>query len=255
RNFQIESVCHRASGADPIGEPWGSSFELVRCQVESDTGSASSEDIPDQAHPSDRTQVSLLLEGEHQIANASIAIVALDQLGVSPSTESLDALARLQIEARLERFSFSGGPAIILDAAHNPDSIAALLATIRSRFAGRKTVGVFGTSVDKDATAMLKELHSSLDQIVLTRYHGNPRYVPTETLAQTAQEIAADQTPDNPDDDSTGSQWSSINEDPLSACRNAIDQAGSDGVVVICGSFFLAAELRPWLLNQVMQEC
>ncbi|MBB3206988.1 dihydrofolate synthase/folylpolyglutamate synthase [Rhodopirellula rubra] len=278
RDFQIESITDHVSGADPLDAAWGSSFELAHRRWTRDNTPAESS-LPSPIDPADapvtstgnsaadatttfpaRTQVSLSLEGQHQIGNAAIAIVALNQIGISVGPESLDALSRLQIEARLERFRLPTGPTIVLDAAHNPDSIAALVATIRSRFAGRKTVGVFGTSVDKDANAMLDELHVCLDQIILTRYHGNPRFVPIETLATAAQETAARETASNNASGSstntnTDETWFSTEDDPLTACQTAIESAGEDGVVVICGSFFLAAELRPWLSGLVMQEC
>ncbi|MCM2373031.1 bifunctional folylpolyglutamate synthase/dihydrofolate synthase [Rhodopirellula sp. ICT_H3.1] len=255
-DFQIEGIRDHALTADPLDAPWGSSFDLVhrRSHKASDSASATTTETVDAAQPM-RTSVSLSLEGQHQIGNAAIAILALDRLGIPVGPESLDALSELQMDARLERFQLPSGPTVILDAAHNTDSVAALVATIQKRFAGRKTIGVFGTSVDKDAGAMLSSLRPCLDQVILTRYHGNPRFVPTETLINIASETPAITDPASPNPDTPPAPWFSANDTPLAACQTAIDAAGPDGIVVVCGSFFLAAELRPWLVGLVLQEC
>lgn len=189
----------------------------------------------DRTDACDEIEVKLNLEGDHQVHNAALAIEALRQIDQAPSTKMLEGLATLQIDARLERFERDAEATVILDAAHNPDSIAALLRTTNKRYPGRKVVGVFGTSVDKDAADMIAQLKSGFARIVLTRYHKNPRFVPTDTLAEMA----------GPD----GSWWS-INDAPIAACQQAIEEAGSDGIVVVCGSFFLAAEVRPWLASR-----
>jgi len=226
---------------------WGSSFEWIR---------------PDPV--ATRVGVTLLLEGRHQVDNAALAIAAVDRLAGMPAQASLRALAKLQIDARLERFTLPGGTRVILDAAHNPDSIAALARTLEARFSNRRLVGVFGTSVDKDAAVMLASLHGCLDHIVLTRYHGNPRYVPVPELAKLARAFKLARALKlarafklaralKPGDDSS-SLWYSQKEDPIAATQSALQMAGEDGVVVVCGSFFLAAEVRPWLAGQSMSS-
>lgn len=182
-----------------------------------------------------KIDVKLNLEGHHQVQNAALAIEALGRIDQTPATKMLEGLATLQIDARLERFEQDAQATVILDAAHNPDSVAALLQTIGERYPGKKLVGVFGTSVDKNAAEMIAQLESGFDRIVLTRYHKNPRFIPTETLA----ELAGSTRP-----------WWSINDHPIPACRQAINEAGQDGIVVVCGSFFLAAEVRPWLVSR-----
>jgi len=133
---------------------------------------------------------------------------------------------------------------VILDAAHNADSIAALIETVVRRFPGRSVVGVFGTSVDKDALAILNQLQSCFDEIILTRYHRNPRFVPTDELARLATRA--------------GNLPFRVDDDPLHACQAAIDDVSSEpnapGVVVVCGSFFLAAEVRPWLTGFALPD-
>ncbi len=229
RDFQLKILADEATGQGTPAAQWGNAFELVR-------------ENSNETLTSPTVRVRLKLEGEHQASNAAIALMGVDQLGVSLSDAVLDALAHVQIEARLERFDLPHAGTVILDAAHNPDSITALVEVIKKRFAGRKIIGVFGTSVDKDGATMLDLLGDCLDNVVLTRYHGNPRFVPVETLAELARKASST--------NALAKDWFTINEDPLAACQTAMEQAGRDGIVIICGSFFLAAEVRPWLVTQ-----
>lgn len=228
RDFDVQEIADEAVGDDGTGVAWGSSFQLVHDRMSRTNVAAA--------------LVRLGLEGRHQIGNAAVAWMGLEQLGISPGTAAREALAGLQIDARVERFVLSSGATVILDAAHNPDSITALVETMKMRFPDRRLIGVFGTSVDKDAAVMLDLLRHCFDAIVLTRYHGNPRYVAIETLADLAVKTSAEH--------SNLETWFTADDDPLAACQAAIDQAGPGGVVVVCGSFFLAAEVRPWLLAQ-----
>ncbi|SMP50597.1 dihydrofolate synthase / folylpolyglutamate synthase [Neorhodopirellula lusitana] len=249
RDFQVQTIS---------AIPWGSHFAWAPC---ADRGRASAEEaVAEEANmpeasateanlkevsaqgasggPFGAIEVRLAVEGQHQVRNAALAIAAVRELEVPVTPRMIDRLSVLRIDARLERFVANSGAAVVLDAAHNPDSIAALLDTLQRRCAGRRIVGVFGTSVDKDAAAMLGQLKQSFTRVVFTRYHQNPRFVSTGELADAAGEELRD-------------VWFSIQEEPLEACRQAICEAGPDGVVVICGSFFLAAEVRPWLVKAV----
>ncbi len=229
RDFDVREIVDEAPGDGSTHVAWGSSFKLIQDRTNGEPGVAAA-------------RVHLALEGRHQIGNAAVALVGLEQLGISPDTAALGALAGLQIDARVERFDLPTGATVILDAAHNSDSITALVETMKMRFPGRRLIGVFGTSVDKDAAVMLDLLRRCLNAIVLTRYHGNPRYVPIKTLA----DLAGKTSVKNP----ASAAWFTTNDDPLAACQAAVDQAGQGGVVVVCGSFFLAAEVRPWLRGQ-----
>lgn len=183
----------------------------------------------------DRDDWSVSLEGNHQLGNAAVALAVMDCLEPIRLSASRNAqrqgLASVACQARIERFCEK--PEIILDAAHNVDSIGALCTVLLNRPAKGKTVVVFGTSADKDAGNMLAMLANVADTLILTRYWSNPRWYDPAALAKMAR-----------NDDTI------IHALPLDALDAAIQLAGIDGQVVICGSFFLAAELRPILLQR-----
>lgn len=172
------------------------------------------------------------LEGAHQAQNAAVALAVLDALQpvglATPLERQQAALAVVQCAARVERFA--GAPEVILDAAHNVDSIRALQSVLLNRPVAGKTVVVFGTSADKDADEMLRMLDRVADILVLTRYWSNPRWFDPAALAK----LVADEK-------------RILAERPSEALEVARRRAGAEGRVVVCGSFFLAAEVRPLL--------
>ncbi|WP_146409243.1 bifunctional folylpolyglutamate synthase/dihydrofolate synthase [Allorhodopirellula heiligendammensis] len=240
QDFDVRDCTSASFALTDVGEApaWGSSFELLGEDMNATSN------LPVKS-------VHLSLEGRHQIGNAAVALMGLKRLGVSLDAAVLDALGQLQIEARLERFVLPAGETAILDAAHNPDSITALVETLQARFAGRRLIGVFGTSVDKDAATMLDLLRPCLSAVVLTQYHGNPRFVPVQTLAGLAAATVAGSSASPGPFISPATAWYVMEDDPVVACQTARELAGRDGIVVVCGSFFLAAEVRPWLVTQV----
>jgi dihydrofolate synthase/folylpolyglutamate synthase len=193
--------------------------------------------------------VRMAMEGRHQARNAAIALATLDLLRATPPASNshaclaslnLEAIraafSQTQCEARLEYARWPHDVVSILDASHNEDSINALCCCLRDRSANRPITIVFGTSLDKDAEVMLSSLSQLANRLILTRYHGNPRFRPPEELAALVPESIRGVT--------------SIMDDPLDACRVGHRLASPGGTLVICGSFFLAAETRDWWLQQ-----
>jgi UDP-N-acetylmuramate--alanine ligase len=83
--------------------------------------------------------VRLRVPGRHNVANALAAIAAARAAGVSLA-EAGEALGRFAgVRRRLEVVGMAGGVTVIDDFAHNPDKIAATLATLHA-FPGRLLV-------------------------------------------------------------------------------------------------------------------
>ena len=80
----------------------------------------------------DRHQVRLAVPGRHNASNALAAIAATRALGVRIE-DAATALARFEgLKRRLDTVGEAGGVTVIDDFAHNPDKIAATLATLRA---------------------------------------------------------------------------------------------------------------------------
>jgi dihydrofolate synthase/folylpolyglutamate synthase len=136
--------------------------------------------------------LTLALRGEHQVANAIVAVRLLERLdgcGVDVPTESIrEGLARVTWPGRLDHRTLAGGRELILDAAHNPAGAAALASYLR-HIGGEPPVLVFGAMRDKDVHGMLSTLLPTVGRMIVTRA-SNSRSADPETLAAEARAIA-----------------------------------------------------------------
>ena len=148
----------------------------------------------------DGVQIQML--GEHQAANAAAAVCAVNRLRerdwAIPETALRQGLAAARTPARIE--VVAERPTIILDVAHNPASIAALVAVVNHRWPNqrgpnRRRILLFASSKDKDYAGMLRLLVPEFDSIVLTRYIHNPRATETAELLAAATATGVNSRP------------------------------------------------------------
>jgi len=136
--------------------------------------------------------LTLALRGEHQVANAIVAVRLLERLndcGISVTADAVrDGLAHVAWPGRLEHRTLGGGRELILDAAHNPAGAAAL-ASYLTNIGGERPVLVFGAMRDKDVHGMLSALLPTVSRMIVTRA-SNSRSADPEALAAEARAIA-----------------------------------------------------------------
>ena len=122
-------------------------------------------------------EIFLPLHGEHQGANAALALVAVE-LFLGGGERRLDpevvraGFAAVTSPGRLEVVRRS--PTILVDAAHNPHGATALALALGEAFSFARLVGVVAIFADKDAGAMLEALEPALDHVVVTRNSSVP---------------------------------------------------------------------------------
>lgn len=166
--------------------------------------------------------------GAHQMHNAATALTVVDILrerGVQISDDALQkGFSTAYIAARMERLSEK--PLVILDGGHNPGCAAALHEVLATHLSGRKITAVMGIMSDKDSMRYLARVAPQFSKIVTLAPH-NPRALEAEALAEEARAFCADVTA------------ASTIEEAL-----ALSRVEGDEVLVICGSFFLASEIR-----------
>jgi dihydrofolate synthase/folylpolyglutamate synthase len=179
--------------------------------------------------------LALGLRGEHQAANAAVALAAIERLrenSFSISDSTIEAgLREVRWPARIELISER--PTVILDTAHNVPSAEALVRTLRESFPvpGRKSV-VFAVSSDKQHADILRVLAGFFDHFHLTKYGNNPRCVPPEKLAATLAEL---------------NSLFTIHPTAADAWVAARSAASPDDLLCVTGSVFLAGELQSHL--------
>lgn len=184
----------------------------------------------------DYTDLFLSIFGGHQAHNAAIAIAAVEAFvggGEQPLSDEVlrAALADVSSPGRLEIVRRS--PTVLVDAAHNPAGVAALVEALRESFTFTRLVGVLAVLEDKAAEEMVQQLEQVLDHVVVTRTT-SPRAIRPRRLGELAAEFF-------------GEDRVSVVEDlpdALDVAAGLADDGGVGGAVLATGSVTTAAEVR-----------
>jgi dihydrofolate synthase / folylpolyglutamate synthase len=112
------------------------------------------------------TTFCLPLLGEHQLTNAAVAIAVCEELRI-PTDAMAAGLERVQWPGRLEVVHEQ--PLVIVDGAHNVDSMEKLAAAVRRHIGYQRLRAIVGFSSDKDIPGMAAVLNTLADEVVLTR--------------------------------------------------------------------------------------
>jgi dihydrofolate synthase/folylpolyglutamate synthase len=175
--------------------------------------------------------VSVGAPGTFQRRNFAVAVAAAEAyLGELDPSAVADAAEHVRVPGRMQVYGEQ--PLTVLDGAHNPEGIAALVESLPAVIGARKPiVGVVSILDDKDAAAMLAELLPVCDALVLTSSQ-NPRALPPPTLESLSRQLHG------PSAEVVG--------DPARALERARELAGPGGAVFVTGSIYLIADvLRP----------
>ncbi len=233
-----------AARAAAVGAPlWLSDREFevedVRRQV---SGSRFALRLPERTY----TGLYLPLLGTHQIANAALALAAAPALAPAgfavPEDAVREALRTIHLPGRLEVVGRL--PAVVLDGAHNPDKLDAVLAAVRDYLPHGRLIAVVAFTRRHDWGAMLARLAPVADRIVLTGFaaagdSGPGASVPTADLetALAALPVRGDVLTE---------------ADPLTAVYAARAVAAPGDCVLVTGSLYLVGAVRDTLLAEGM---
>ena len=186
-------------------------------------------------HAPDRlyTGLEVTLAGQHQLENATTALATLDLLREHGLVWDEDALregfAATHWSARMEVVGHE--PTIVVDGAHNADSMRKLMQGLRDSFLMRRLIVVLSSAKDKDLAGMVQAL-AGIDSIILTRMK-SPRVVKPETLAELFKQYAPDVEV-------------RIVEESWQAMDSAVREAHPEDLICATGSLYLAAEALRW---------
>lgn len=140
------------------------------------------------------SQFQLPLGGDHQLENATIALVALQHVQTHFPRLTLaalqDGLANVKWPGRLDIIhpGDEQSPMLLVDCAHNPDSAHKLREALKHSFAYNKLWLIFGAPADKDVPNMLAVLLPLADNITVTTA-SHPRSATPEELAEMSAEL------------------------------------------------------------------
>ena len=174
-------------------------------------------------------EVPLVALGSFQRRNFACARAAAKALlGELNPAAVAEAAANTRVPGRLQ--VVGEGPVTVLDGAHNPEGIAALVESLAEPFAAGRSprIGVISILEDKDAAGMLSELLDACDALICTSSH-NPRALSPGTLKSLVRQL--------------GGPPAEIVSDPARALAHGRELAGRDGLVLATGSIYLVADL------------
>lgn len=173
------------------------------------------------------------LLGQYQLENATAALATLDVLQAQQfnwnESTLREGFAAVRWPARIEVIAHN--PTLVIDGAHNTDSLEKLLTTLRTAFTPQRLIIVLSVTRDKDLTGMVQAL-SGVDEVILTRMV-NPRAASIETLRASFAEYA----PHVPLRTANAS-WQAMDL--------ALSIAQSNDLVCATGSLYLAGEALRW---------
>jgi dihydrofolate synthase/folylpolyglutamate synthase len=186
-----------------------------------------------------RERLQLGLFGEHQAANAAVALAVIDSLrGAGWKFEEAEirhGLADVRCRGRFEVLQHD--PLIVVDAAHNVASVKAFVdGLLELGLSGPRSL-VFATTLEKDVRGMLRLLLGHFKHVVFTRYLNNPRAVPPEQLASLAAQCLVGEPQDN-------LLKLQVRDHPQAAWQAASREYRGKGAICVTGSFMFAAEMR-----------
>ena len=163
------------------------------------------------------------LLGDHQARNVAVAVGVAEELGVSEGAIR-DGVRRADWRGRFE--IVDRDPLVVLDAAHNPAAVDALVSTLDG-FDYDELRLVFGSMSDKDNVGMASRL-AEADHVHAVE--------PSKTRAEDAESLAAVFEGQGVEASAEGSVVDGV--------RAAVDSAREDDIVVVAGSLWTVAEAR-----------
>jgi dihydrofolate synthase / folylpolyglutamate synthase len=170
------------------------------------------------------------LPGEHQATNCGLALAAVDTLkssGFDVREDKLTAgLAATRIPGRMQLVW--DRPRILVDGAHNPASVSALMRCVGAHVPYDSMVCVFGCCADKDMASMLDRVALGADKVIFTRASNTPRAADPDEL----QKMFAERS----------GKMSQVAKTLPQALEIAARAVSREDLICVTGSFYLVGE-------------
>ncbi len=172
----------------------------------------------------------LCLYGEHQLYNAITAIETALNLNVDISS-IIEGVKNTKLPARIEFLNDK----LLLDGGHN-ESGTKMFSKVLSLF--ENNITVVSMMADKDVENSIKNLATNAKVMIATKC-SNPRAINAEELAVICKKFCKEVY---------------TVENPTEAIERAFDLKENDNLISVCGSLYLASEVRPYLLNRIKKN-
>jgi len=176
----------------------------------------------------DKYDLTIPLLGDYQLENAATAVAALEALtylGTSISAQDMaEGFRQVSWPGRLQILSCE--PTIVIDGAHNAYSMRKLTEAIKEYFDYNECFVIFGTSCDKDASGMARQLKCFATNITITS-SSHPRAASTSILAEEFARLGIEVN---------------VAENVPQALSQTLAAAKKRDLILVTGSLFIVAE-------------
>ena len=175
------------------------------------------------------------LPGEHQAFNCGLALAAVDHLKSigfeCPESVVTEGLEETQIPGRMQLVWER--PRILVDGAHNPDALTALMRCVGAHVPYDSMVCIFGCAADKDIDAMLDRVSLGADKVIFTKASRNTRAAEPEDLRRRFMERSGKMC-----------QTAPTVKEALEVAARAVSR---EDLICVTGSFYLVGETMKYL--------
>lgn len=158
------------------------------------------------------------VNGDDVLMNNAVLAISVASIFNSVTLEPADLVNEVVIPGRRQIVGNT-----VLDIAHNPMSLEALVKWVDARF-GQNTVYVFGAAEEKDIVPMLKQMINQKVVLTSAPYRG----ANVEILSAAAESLGADFP---------------VFKDTDTAYKKAKEMCKDDGIIVVTGSTYLVSRI------------
>lgn len=183
------------------------------------------------------SDIMVSLHGAHQAHNALLALAGVEAFfgSKAQSGEIVErAFMSVRSPGRLEVVSAS--PTVVVDAAHNPHGVGAVMATLEETFQFTRLVAVVGALADKNVEAMLTEIEPYVQAVVISPIN-SVRALGVEELANVARQVF------DPDDVHVSASLPAAITQAVTIVESGNEPSATTGVIIL-GSVYLAGAAR-----------
>lgn len=188
--------------------------------------------------------------GNHQIENAAIAVRTVEELNLPAGKAGNSTIQQLNNETidekdirnGLDKSYISGrleiikeNPLIILDGAHNPDKIKALVSAIKTIYPRKKVTAIIAIKNDKNAKEMIAQILDVAHKVIFTQYQlvsdtGMISSYDSTDLFKIARKLDK-------------KKEMKIDEYPVHALKQTVKEAKKEDLILVTGSLYLVGEI------------
>lgn len=187
----------------------------------------------------------LSLRGAHQWDNAAAALMTIEILRqymalLVDEDDVRNALSKTRWPGRLELIQQT--PRVLLDGAHNPEGVEALVKALKSVYSFDKLHIMIGMLESKNHRECVRHILPITDTLVVTEPNFRKK-LSSDKLAEIVQQEISKQP--NQQDKTT----LIIEPDWKQGLRHLLDLAGDHDLLVVTGTLYMVSDVRSWIIS------